>query len=210
MLPKILFLIPHGSATPHIYNVRRSKYIIFSIYNTLIYGYMNELPNKIHKHKIYPNYFSVTNMDVFDELNDTEMLQILSKLSDELSDELKDETQYEPTNDFTSISIYTDDIAIQGYRPPMPSIELFSIPPKTSKEARYIWKKADIPQSASIDVLNRKLLRWAKNYTDFTMINGEITAIKWTNKSGHTTIESKWSTFIKWMLCASTTHQGQR
>jgi hypothetical protein len=133
------------------------------------------------------------------------MLQILSKLSDEL----KGEIQYESANEFTSIRIDTADITLDGYKPPIPSVELFTIPPKTSKDARYIWKKAGIPHDASIDVVNRKLLIWAKSHTDFSMIDGKITVIKWKNKTGRTTIESKWSTFIKWMLCASKTNEGQ-
>lgn len=88
---------------------------------------------------------------------------------------------------------------------------LFKKPPKTSKDAYYVWKKAGLPHYATKELIESALNKWAlKNATIECDSNDSypiIWNITWKSKTG-VSYSSKMTTFIKWMICACS-RQGQ-
>lgn len=97
-------------------------------------------------------------------------------------------------------------------RPITSEDELFKKPPKTSKDAYYVWKYSGLPRYATKELIESSLNKWALENatlecdgTDST--DAIIWNITWKNKTG-VTYSSKLTTFIKWMICACS-RQGQ-
>lgn len=84
--------------------------------------------------------------------------------------------------------------------------KMYEIPPKSSPDARNIWKMAKIPIKANSSIVEKHLFNWVIKYTRYYIKdNGEIIKLCWKSKSG-TSYECSFTTFVKWMLCASQTH----
>jgi hypothetical protein len=81
---------------------------------------------------------------------------------------------------------------------------LYKIPPRKAYDARKIWRYAKISQVAQIRQIELKLLDWAFTYANLKITDNKIEAIIWRTQSG-CLCSSKWTTFIKWILCASLT-----
>jgi hypothetical protein len=82
--------------------------------------------------------------------------------------------------------------------------KIYKIPSKKSKDARKIWRYAKINNVAQINEIESKLLDWAFTYANLKITNKKIEAILWKTHSG-CLCSSKWSTFVKWIICATLT-----
>jgi hypothetical protein len=81
--------------------------------------------------------------------------------------------------------------------------DIYTIPPKSSPDARNIWKMAQLPVRTSEYIIRDKLFSWVLKYTNYkTKENGEIIKLSWKSKSG-IIYECGFNTFVKWILCAS-------
>jgi hypothetical protein len=79
---------------------------------------------------------------------------------------------------------------------------LYKIPPRKAQDARKIWRYAKISKTAQIRQIELKLLDWAFTYANLKIFDNKIQAIIWKTHSG-CLCSSKWSTFVKWIICAS-------
>ncbi len=82
--------------------------------------------------------------------------------------------------------------------------ETFKHPPKSSKDAYNVWKDANLPKYASKLLIESELTKWAiQNAFINSTCNPDTSEwiITWKTKSG-VSCTSKFTTFIKWMLCA--------
>jgi hypothetical protein len=82
--------------------------------------------------------------------------------------------------------------------------KIYKIPSRKSKDARKIWRYAKINNVAQINEIESKLLDWAFTYANLKITNKKIEAILWRTHSG-CLCSSKWSTFVKWIICATLT-----
>ena len=81
----------------------------------------------------------------------------------------------------------------------------YKIPPRMAYDARKIWRYAKISKIAQIREIEPKLLDWAFTYANLKITNNKIQNIIWKTHS-KCICSSKWTTFVKWMLCASISH----
>lgn len=82
---------------------------------------------------------------------------------------------------------------------------LYNIPKETSKDARAIWKKANIPDISDIDEIQYKLILWAVDNAEITVNEDDtIKTINW-NISGNSKCKATWVAFIHWIICACVT-----
>jgi hypothetical protein len=82
--------------------------------------------------------------------------------------------------------------------------EMFKHPPKSSKDAYNVWKDANLPKYASKSLIESELTKWAIQNAFINSTSNPDTSernITWKTKSG-VSCTSKFTTFIKWMLCA--------
>jgi hypothetical protein len=87
---------------------------------------------------------------------------------------------------------------------PIVTEEMFKHPPKSSKDAYYVWKDANLPKYASKSLIESELTKWAIQNAFINSSSNPDTSewtITWKTKSG-VSCTSKFTTFIKWMLCA--------
>lgn len=108
-------------------------------------------------------------------------------------------------NDIYIPQIRTEnDIDSENYMTKAISEETFKHPPKSSKDAYYVWKDANLPKYASKSLIESQLTKWAiQNAFINSTSNHDISewTITWKTKY-NTSCTSKFTTFIKWMLCA--------
>lgn len=83
----------------------------------------------------------------------------------------------------------------------------FAIPPKSAIDARVIWESAGISACASYNEIDAKLLRWAIRESKFEIVKGQ-TVVKWKTHGG-CTCSCGWTSFVRWILCASLTKLSQ-
>jgi hypothetical protein len=82
---------------------------------------------------------------------------------------------------------------------------LYNMPKETSKDARAIWKQANIPDISDINEIQYKLILWAVDNAEITINEDDtIKTINW-NISGNSKCKATWVAFIHWMLCACVT-----
>ena len=79
---------------------------------------------------------------------------------------------------------------------------VYKRPSKKSAEARKIWRYAKIPSIATIYEIEYKLLDWAFTYASLEIVDKKIVKVTWRSPN-NCVCSSKWSTFIRWMICAT-------
>lgn len=80
--------------------------------------------------------------------------------------------------------------------------QMYRRPPKKSIDARRVWKYAKIPSIATIYEIEYKLLDWAYTYASLEIVDKKIIRITWRAPS-ECTCTCAWSTFLKWIICAT-------
>ncbi len=118
---------------------------------------------------------------------------------DDADDTDTNDTDIYKNNTYQNLNIRVSPTSIYNHT-------IYTIPPKTSADARKVWESAKIPNKASLDIIEYKLSEWVINNTDYKIDNGIIYEISWTTPSGNI-CQTRWSTFVKWILCASQTNK---
>ncbi len=80
--------------------------------------------------------------------------------------------------------------------------QMFSRPPRSSRDARNVWKQAKLPKSAPLITIERKLLDWAFVYAILEIKDKRIESITW---RGSAVCRASWAAFLRWMTCAGGT-----
>ena len=80
--------------------------------------------------------------------------------------------------------------------------QMYTRPPKTSQDARTIWKQARLPKAAALITIETALLDWAVMYAILEIQDKKIGSIIWRPESG-TVCRGKWEAFLRWILCAA-------
>jgi hypothetical protein len=158
-----------------------------------------------------------SNVDIFDEMD------FLHKLMEEedfnnLSNNNRPSTPIVPCNTPVNINpscnkkenniyipriITSHVIDSEDYMDNVPE-EMFKHPPKSSKDAYNVWKDAKLPKYASKSLIESELTKWAIQNAFINSTSNSDTSewiITWKTKSD-VSCTSKFTTFIKWMLCA--------
>lgn len=86
--------------------------------------------------------------------------------------------------------------------------KLYKIPPRIAKSARKIWKRAGLFMAATSREIELKLLDWAFNNARLEIKDKNITKIFWKINNG-AICSGTWTSFIRWMLCATYSTIGQ-
>jgi hypothetical protein len=78
---------------------------------------------------------------------------------------------------------------------------VYFMPPKTSGDARKIWRYAKIPAWSFIRDIEIQLIDWAYTYANLYIEDRQIKKITWMTQS-NSKCSSTWPAFIKWIICA--------
>lgn len=97
-----------------------------------------------------------------------------------------------------SLAFSKDDLLISSLSDKTP----YKCPPRTSFDARKIWKTAKIPQVAYIRDIESLLIDWAFTYAVLEISGKNIVRISWKSKS-NCRCHSTWHAFLQWILCAT-------
>ena len=181
--------------------------ILISVYIKIMQMFGDCLSKSLINDNTEISYKSLKNVeDVFDEMN-----SFYSILEEEDNNSflvpcntpasIYDDSESDVEND-TNIAYQT----IINSKPITSEDQLFKKPPKSSKDAYYVWKQSKLPRYATKELIESALNKWAiENATlecDSSDSNDNIIwNITWKSTTG-VTYSSKMSTFIKWMICA--------
>jgi hypothetical protein len=86
------------------------------------------------------------------------------------------------------------------------SKQIYRRPPKSSIDARKVWRYAKIPSIATIREIEYKLLDWAFTYASLEITDKKIKRITWRTHS-NCVCSCSWPAFLRWIVCASTSSQ---